>query len=157
MTPHAVVLRDVIPPDLPILFEHQADPVSNEMAAVPPRERSKFMEHWAKILANDAVIKKAIVFDGQVAGFVGSFEESGRMLVAYRIGREYWGRGIATAALAQLLEQVTARPLYAYVAKHNVGSIRVLQKCGFVECAEANGPPVPGYEDVEELVMRLEA
>jgi RimJ/RimL family protein N-acetyltransferase len=27
--------------------------------------------------------------------------------------------------------QVTQRPLFAYVARHNVGSIRVLEKCGF--------------------------
>ena len=27
--------------------------------------------------------------------------------------------------------QVVTRPLYAHVAVHNVGSIRVLQKCGF--------------------------
>jgi RimJ/RimL family protein N-acetyltransferase len=157
MTNPTILLRDVTPPDLPILFEHQLDPVSSEMAAVPRRERTKFMELWTKILADDAVTKKTILFDDHVAGFVARFEEAGRALVAYRLGREYWGKGIATQALAQLLEQDSARPLYAYVAKHNIGSIRVLQKCGFAECAEPKGPPVPGYEHVEELVMKLDA
>jgi len=31
---------------------------------------------------------------------------------------------------------VRVRPLFAYVAKHNFGSLRVLQKCGFVICGE---------------------
>ena len=47
-------------------------------------------------------------------------------------GAEYWGRGIATAALAALLREVAERPLYAYVVRSDVGSIRVLEKCGFM-------------------------
>lgn len=38
----------------------------------------------------------------------------------------YWGRGIASAALAEFLGHD------AFVAVHNVGSICVLEKCGFV-------------------------
>jgi RimJ/RimL family protein N-acetyltransferase len=41
------------------------------------------------------------------------------------------GRGVATQALAAFLGLEPVRPLYAGVAKHNVASIRVLQKCGF--------------------------
>ena len=41
------------------------------------------------------------------------------------------GRGVATEALSAFLRLEPIRPLYAGVAKHNVASIRVLQKCGF--------------------------
>jgi RimJ/RimL family protein N-acetyltransferase len=51
--------------------------------------------------------------------------------VGYWLGRSYWGRGIATRALALFLPLVPARPLYAHVASHNTGSMRVLVKCGF--------------------------
>jgi RimJ/RimL family protein N-acetyltransferase len=43
----------------------------------------------------------------------------------------FWGRGVATEALSAFLGLEPVRPLYAGVAKHNVASIRVLQKCGF--------------------------
>ena len=29
------------------------------------------------------------------------------------------------------MKELDERPLYAHVAAHNIGSIRVLQKCGF--------------------------
>ena len=63
-----VRLRDVVPDDLPIFFEQQRDPEANTMAAFPARERAAFAEHWAKVLADDSVSKKTILFDGQVVG-----------------------------------------------------------------------------------------
>jgi len=51
--------------------------------------------------------------------------------VSYGIDRPQWGRGIATEALRRFLEQIDDRPLYARVAADNLGSIRVLEKCGF--------------------------
>jgi RimJ/RimL family protein N-acetyltransferase len=38
------------------------------------------------------------------------------------------------------------------VAKHNVGSLRILEKCGFAIVGERG--PEPG-DDVEELIFRL--
>jgi RimJ/RimL family protein N-acetyltransferase len=38
---------------------------------------------------------------------------------------------IATAALELLLSEIPERPLFATVAEHNTGSLRVLEKCGF--------------------------
>ena len=98
------------------------------MAAFPARDRDAFMAHWAKILSDAATTKKTILFEGQSAGNIGSFEQSGRTLVGYWIGKQYWGKGIATKALSALLDQVRKCPLYAHVAKHNLGSIRVLEK-----------------------------
>ena len=153
MPPH-VVVREVRESDLPVLFEHQSDPEASWMAAHPSRERDAFMIHWAKILADDSVTKRAIVLDGEVAGSVVAFSQAGRRMVGYWIGREYWGRGLATAALAALLADEPERPLYAYVAKHNLGSIRVLKKNGFQECEGATlGMPL---ED-DELLLTLPA
>ena len=52
-------------------------------------------------------------------------------------------------ALSQFLKIVTTRPLYAYVAKHNVGSIRVLERCCFTVDREYPGA------DVDEVVLIL--
>ena len=151
-----VQLRDVIEDDLPILFEHQMDPEANRIAAFTPRNEKDFFAHWTKILADDTVVKKTILFDGDVAGSVVSFERDGDREVGYWIGREYWGRGIATRALSEFLDLVEMRPLYAHVAKHNVASIRVLEKCGFAVSRHFKAIATDRGEEVEEVILKLE-
>ncbi len=151
-----VRLRDVTVDDLPVLFEHQRDPQANEMAAFSPRDHEKFTAHWTKILGDNTVTKRAIVLgDDVVAGYVVSYAMAGRTLVGYWVGRAHWGRGVATRALGAFVGQVTARPLYAFVAKRNAASIRVLEKCGFTRCGEGMGPPDAGGAAVEEFLMVL--
>ena len=127
------------------------------MAAYPARERPAFMAHWAKILADATVIARTILFDGQVAGNIVSFEQSDTREVGYWIGRQYWGKGIATNALAAFLEHEQARPLHAHVAKHNRGSLRVLEKCGFTIIGEDSAEPDASGPHVEEYVLKLSA
>jgi RimJ/RimL family protein N-acetyltransferase len=117
--------------DLPIFYDHQRDPVANRMAAFQPRERDAFMTHWASILRDTSGVERTIELDGTVVGYVVLFGFEGRREVGYWIGREFWGRGVATRALSAFLDEVTERPIYAGVAKTNVASIRVLEKCGF--------------------------
>jgi RimJ/RimL family protein N-acetyltransferase len=125
-------LREVRDEDLPILFEHQRDPESVRMADFPSRDHDAFMAHWAKIRADPVNSMRAIELeDGTVAGTVLSFPRDGVREVGYWIDRAWWGRGIASEALRQYLAIEPIRPLYAGVAKHNAGSMRVLEKCGF--------------------------
>ena len=131
-----VRLREIEPADLPVLFEHQRDPVANAMAAFPPRERDEFMAHWERILADPEALIRAVEVDGRLAGNVVSFVRDGQREVGYWIGREFWGGGVATAALAAFLDLETARPLYAGVARWNAGSLRVLAKNGFAACGD---------------------
>lgn len=131
-----VVLRDMTDEALPILFEHQIDPVAHLMADFKPRDHDAFMAHWGKILIDASVVKKAIVVDGEVAGHVVCFDRDGKREVGYWIGREYWGKGIATTALSEFLAGVPERPLHAGVARRNRASIRVLEKCGFTIASE---------------------
>jgi RimJ/RimL family protein N-acetyltransferase len=130
------LLRDVLESDLPVFFEHQSDPEATAMADFPPRDREAFDAHWERILADPALVKKTIVFEGRVAGNAVSWEQDGRRLVGYWVGKEFWGKGLATQALTELIDELGTRPLYAYVAKTNIGSIRVLEKCGFVRSDE---------------------
>jgi RimJ/RimL family protein N-acetyltransferase len=147
-----VLLRDVTEDDLPIFFEQQLDPDATEMAAFPSRDRDAFMAHWAKIMADDSVILKTIFFDGQVAGNIVSFEMSDKREAGYWLGKEYWGKGIATKALAAFLDHVKTRPLYAHLAKHNIGSRRVLEKCGFTIVGEDKFFDASGRE-MEEFIL----
>ncbi|MGI8858803.1 MAG: GNAT family N-acetyltransferase [Rubrobacteraceae bacterium] len=156
-SPGEVVLRGVIEDDLPVFFEHQQDPDATRMAAFPARSRDAFMAHWARILDDETVVNKTILFDGKVAGSILSFEQSGEREVGYWIGREFWGRGVATNALSEFLAHVRQRPLYAHVAGHNVASVRVLEKCGFVVFdKEREFSSVHGKE-IGWLILKLEA
>jgi RimJ/RimL family protein N-acetyltransferase len=130
--PGRVRLRAVRESDLATFFEHQRDPVAHQMAAFTPRERDAFMAHWHKILRDDANLNRTVLWNDEVAGNVMTFLRGDVREVGYWIGREYWGLGIATRALSQFLRLVKDRPLYAGVAKPNVASVRVLEKCGFV-------------------------
>ena len=73
------------------------------------------------------------------------------------IGRQYWGKGVATTALAAFLHHVQARPLYAHVAKHNRASLRVLEKCGFTIFGEDRVDLDAGGEQIEEYLLKLSA
>jgi RimJ/RimL family protein N-acetyltransferase len=156
--PTTILLRDVVDSDLPIFFEQQRDPVANQMAAFPARDRDAFMAHWARILVVESNILKTILYGDRVAGNIVSWEhsdEGNEREVGYWLGRDFWGKGIATRALSLFLEQVATRPLYAYVARHNLASIRVLVKCGFTISGEDKRPASTGGEEVEELMLIL--
>jgi RimJ/RimL family protein N-acetyltransferase len=120
------VLRDVVEGDLDAFYEQQREPEANRMALFPARDREAFDAHWQRVLADETVTKKTIVFEGQVAGNAGCWQQDGRRYVGYWLGRDFWGKGLATRALAELVDEVNARPLHAWVATSNVGSIRVL-------------------------------
>lgn len=151
-----VQLRDVAEADLPIFFEHQLDPDATRMAAFPSRNQEAFMAHWTNILKNEIGIIKTILFDGQVAGNVVSFVMYGEREVGYWIGKEYWGKGIATQALAIFLTLDQTRPLYAHVAQHNSGSRRVLEKCGFTIYGKDKGFPDADGNEVDEFILKLD-
>jgi len=124
-------LRDVEPGDLPLFFEDQRDPEAVAMVVFKSRDRTAFDQHWAKLLADYSCLAKTVLVDDKVAGNIGSWLSDGKREVGYWINRSYWGRGVATEALSAFLLIEQTRPLYGGVAKHNAGSIRVLQKCGF--------------------------
>jgi RimJ/RimL family protein N-acetyltransferase len=150
LTPE-LILRGVEVGDLDAFFEHQRDPEATRMAAFPARERPAFDAHWRRLLADETAIVRTIVWNGEVAGNVSSWLQARERLVGYWIGRDQWGRGIATAALAAFLAEVAERPLRARVATGNRGSIRVLEKCGF----QTVGEPEVGTDGIAEHTYEL--
>jgi len=126
-----ILLRPVLETDLPILFEQQLDPEAIAMSAYPSKDRGDFMRHWEGILNNKAITARTLVYKEKIAGHIVCWKEKYEQQIGYWIGKQFWGRGIASAALAEFLLEVKIRPLYARVANHNLGSKRVLEKCGF--------------------------
>lgn len=111
------------------------------------------MLHWGKIMADESVIQQTVLFDNQVAGNICCWGPPDELEIGYWIGREFWGKGIATAALTAFLSFLTVRPLFAHVAKHNIASQRVLEKCGFTVLGEGKYLDRIGRE-VEDVVFK---
>ena len=102
------------------------------MAAFASRDWDAFVAHDAKVRANPTATRRTIVADGEVVGWIGVWGEDERE-IGYWIGREHWGRGIATASVRAFIAENPNRPLNAYVAEHNVASMKVLVANGFVQ------------------------
>ena len=155
-----VTLREVRDGDLPIFFEQQLDPEANRMVAFTsgnPGDRDAFMAHWAAVSGDDTNINRTILAGEQVAGNIAYFHAFGEPEVGYWLGREFWGRGVATKALAALLREAPERPLYARVAQDNLASLRVLQKCGFTITGEDKGYAPARGEITAEYLLTLAA
>jgi len=153
-------LRDVLEADLPIFFAYQLDPDAQAMAAFTskdPANREAFLAHWHQILADPSTINRTIVVDGQVAGSVSSYQDDGHPEVTYWLGKHYWGKGLASRALTEFLAHANpTRPIYARAAKDNIGSLRVLEKCGFKIIGENRGFANARGKEIEEFLLQLD-
>jgi RimJ/RimL family protein N-acetyltransferase len=152
-------LRPVADSDMDAFFAFAKDPEARNMAAFTsddPDNRVAFDSWWQRLLANDEVTMMAIATQEGVVGNIGSFVMGDERHVTYWIDRAAWGRGIATAALTAFLDLDTVRPIFAGVAADNAGSIRVLEKCGFVVVDEAMGFANARGREIAEYVMRLD-
>ncbi|MDX2701624.1 GNAT family N-acetyltransferase [Streptomyces sp. PA03-6a] len=154
-----VSLREVGDGDLPVFYSHSNDPEGIRMAAFTakdPSDRAHFEAHWARIRQDPSVIVRTVVGEGdEIVGHAAVFGPTEEREVTYWIGRQYWGRGAATAALRELLSVVQERPLRARAAADNGRSIRVLEKCGFVVTGSERGFANARGEEIDEVVLTL--
>jgi RimJ/RimL family protein N-acetyltransferase len=156
----ATTLRGVVAEDLDVFFAHMQDAGAVWMAAFTapdPTDRSAFDAHWNRILGDPTALTRTIVTDGAVAGHIASFDMLGDREITYWIDRAVWGRGIATAALRSFLVIEVTRPLHARAAADNVGSLTVLERCGFARTGTDRGFATARNAEIEEAVMRLDA
>ena len=156
--PDNVQLRPVADGDLPIFFKHQRDPQGVHMAAftVPdPDDRAAFDDHWRWLRNNPTILMRTIAVNGQPAGHVSSYVGDVGLEVTYWLGREYWGRGIATAALQAFLLIETHRPLRGRAAADNAASLRVMEKCGFVRIGDDRGYANARRAEIDEVLLEL--
>ncbi|MFR0356593.1 GNAT family N-acetyltransferase [Streptomyces sediminimaris] len=152
-----VVLRAVHDSDLPVFYRQMNDPEALRMAAFTPEDPADwaaFQALWQRIRSSGDVAR-TILADGDVVGSTSVYGHPGEREVTYWVDRAYWGRGVATAALRELLAEVRERPLYARAAADNTASRRVLEKCGFTVTAHASGFANARGAEIDELVLTL--
>ncbi|MDE2140878.1 MAG: GNAT family N-acetyltransferase [Elusimicrobia bacterium] len=157
--PATIQLRDAKRGDVPAFYAMHADPEANRAGAFVPRKKADFFKHWAKVLKNRLNLKKAVLHNGKLAGYLVSFYRTGtgkpkKREIGYWIAREHWGKGIATGGLRLLLQEHRIRPLFARVAKTNPASRRVAEKCGFKLHKEDSYRNEAGT-NVQEYILKL--
>ena len=154
-----VALRPVEDSDLDALFDQMRDPASVLMAAFTaedPDDRDAFDAHMAMVRSSPGITLRAVTCDGRLVGSISSFVQEGQTEVTYWIERAAWGAGIATRALALLLEEVPARPLHARAASDNAGSLRVLRKSGFKVIGTETSFAAARNDEIKETILRLD-
>lgn len=97
-------------------------------------------KNWLeKIIGTTPIANLAIDVDGEAVGGVGLLFNSDVYVysaeIGYWIGEPYWGMGVATEAVRQMVEYTfyyfDIIRLYAEVFESNKSSMRVLEKNGF--------------------------
>lgn len=153
----AVAVRPLEDRDLDLIFDQMRDPESVHMAAFTPADpddRAAFDAHMARVRARPDVTSLAVTCDGELAGHIASFVVDGDTEVTYWIGRQWWGKGVASRALELLLELNPVRPVHARAASDNVASLRVLAKAGFVPVGREISFASARGTEIEETILR---
>ncbi|HEY2348295.1 MAG TPA: GNAT family N-acetyltransferase [Puia sp.] len=153
-----IKLRLTEPVDLEVLFQIQLDKEAIYMAAFTPKDNANkdaYIEKFTRFLADPTIHNRTIWIDDKIAGSIAKFVMEGNTEITYWIDRNYWGKGIATAALKEFLSLETSRPILARAAFDNIGSQKVLEKCGFVKIGKDKGFANARQAETEEFIYKL--
>lgn len=158
MSNDKIILRPTEIPDLELLFMFQLDKEAGYLAAFMPQnqaDRTAYIEKHTKLLNDLTVNAQTIIMDNTIVGSIAKFEMEGSAEITYWIDKNFWNRGIATAALKQFLIIENARPVFGRVAFDNIGSQKVLEKCGFVKTGTDKGFANARQAVIEEFIYKL--
>ncbi|MFE7116075.1 GNAT family N-acetyltransferase [Streptomyces sp. NPDC057654] len=154
-----ISLRETQDGDLPVFWEHLTDPEVRHMAAATRKYhygRGHFDRFWAKVRTDPARILRTVIADGVVAGHAVVAGPPDEREISYTSGRSHWwGRGVASRALAELIKLEDTRPLHATAAADNAGSIRVLEKCGFIVTEHGRSFAQARNQDIDIVRLTL--
>ncbi len=153
-----IILRKTEIADLEYFFIFQLDREASYLAAFTqkdPTDKTAYLEKYSKLLNDPTISMLTIIVDNNIAGSISKFEIEGEAEITYWIDRKYWGKGIATKALKELLKIESKRPVLGRVAFDNIGSQRVLEKCNFVKVGTDKGFANARQTEIEEFIYKL--
>ena len=153
-----IILRPTKDSDLEIFFQFQLDKEAAYLAAFTPKDtadKTAYIERYTKYLVDPTINTQTIIMDNGIIGSIAKFIMEGDAEITYWIDKDFWGKGVATAALNQFLLIETTRPLFGRVACDNLGSHRVLEKCGFVKVGADKGFANARQKEIEEFIYKL--
>lgn len=151
-----ITLRMTTSQDLEQLFLFQLDPQACYLAAFMAKDhtdKEAYIAKYTNFLNDPTINMRTILVNGIIAGSVSKYVMEGDAEITYWIDKQYWGQGIATKALNEFLKIETTRPIYGRVAFDNIGSQKVLEKCGFVKSGTDRGYANARQAEIEEYVF----
>lgn len=155
---NTITLRETKIPDLEQLFLFQLDEEACYQAAFMSKDhtdKAAYFEKYKRILSDPAINIQTIIVGETIVGSVSKFMMEGDAEITYWIDKKFWGRGIATNALTEFLKIENTRPIFGRTAFDNVGSQRVLEKCGFVKIGTDRGFANERQAEIEEFIYKL--
>ena len=158
MTNKNILLTETKEEDLNAFFQIQLDKEGNYLAAFTskdPNDKAAYIEKHTKFLTEPTITTRTIKVNDEIAGSIAKFVIENEAEITYWIDRKFWGQGIATTALKELLKIVPTRPIYGRVAFDNYGSQKVLEKCGFIKTGTDKGFANARQAEIEEYIYRL--
>ena len=158
MTNNNITLTKTKKDDLNTFFEFQLDKEANYLAAFTskdPNDKTAYIEKYTKHLADPTINMLTIKVNDVIAGSIAKFVMENEAEITYWIDKKFWGQGIATTALKELLKIEQIRPIYGRVAFDNYGSQKVLEKCGFVKIGKDKGFANARQAEIEEYIYKL--
>lgn len=123
------------------------------------------LSDWENMYADPTYYNWAIVIHGKTDELIGSIalanvderEESGT--VGYCMAKRFWGNGIMTEALSEVLRfaflEVGFKLIKGQHAANNIGSSRVMEKCGMQKTGAVLGTTVlPTTGECVDIIVR---
>ncbi len=156
--PLNIQLRPTQISDLATLFEFQLDKEGAFLAAFMPEnseDKVAYIKKFTRLLSDPTVNNQTLFIDDVIVGSIAKFVMEGNAEITYWIDRKFWGQGIATKSLQLFLSIEAVRPLFGRVAFDNLGSQRVLEKCGFIEIGSDKGFASARQQEIEEFIYKL--
>ena len=153
-----VKLRQTEKSDLEFFFQFQLDKEANRLAAFTPKDptdKEAYFKKYTKHLNDSTINMQTILVDETIAGSIAKFEMEGDTEITYWLDRNFWGKGIATTALKNFLMIENTRPIFGRVAFDNLGSQKVLERCGFVKIGTDKGFANARQKEIEEFIYKL--
>lgn len=153
-----IILRPTEVSELERFFTFQLDKEANYLAAFTskdPADKTAYMEKHIKFLNDPTINTQTIMVNNIIAGSIAKFEMEGEAEITYWIDKKFWGKGVATTALKKFLIIENVRPIFGRVAFDNLGSQKVLEKCGFVKIGTDKGFANARQAEIEEFIYKL--
>ncbi len=160
MLQYHITLAPTTLAELDTLFYIQMNEEGNYLAAFTSpasAKRDSYIEKHSKFLSDPTIRQRTIKIGGKIAGSIAKFMMQGEAEITYWIDRNFWGKGVATAALKAFLLEEKTRPLCGRVAFDNYGSQKVLEHCGFVKTGTDRGFANARQQEIEEFIYHLPA
>ncbi|ROH88871.1 N-acetyltransferase [Chryseobacterium cucumeris] len=154
---HDIKLRPTVVEDLETLFQFQLDDEANHLAAFTSKDstnKEAYIAKFTKLLTDPTINNQTIIAGTVIVGSIAKFIMEDDVEITYWIDKNFWGKGIATTALKDFLTIETTRPIFGRVAFDNLGSQKVLEKCGFIKIGTDKGFANARQTEIEEFIYR---